>query len=321
MTSSDKPSGVESPTSDGLDVDAALVALKEHTELSLRRFLDGTADIDGTRPPTRLVDAMAHALLSGGKRLRPIITLVVAESVAASDDEPRALATPAAVALELVHTYSLVHDDLPALDDDDLRRGHPTVHRAFDEATAVLVGDALLTDAFVVLASAERLASQQVRELAAAAGSAGMVAGQHDDIAAEGRAASAISLEELQAIHRRKTGRLFSAAAALGVLAVGRDDLLDDARRFGAALGFAFQVQDDVLDVEGDIEKGGKVRGRDLKHDKLTTVRVLGLEGAKALAHRAADDAVAAAHQLQDRAGRRDARLAALARFAATRTH
>jgi geranylgeranyl diphosphate synthase type II len=308
-------------SSDAVDVTAIMEPLREHTEVSLRRFIDEIADLDGARPPARLVAAMAHPLLSGGKRLRPVITLVVAEAVAGPDDDPRALATPAAVALELVHTYSLVHDDLPALDDDDLRRGRPTVHRAFDEATAVLVGDALVTDAFLVLAGAERLPALQVRELAAAAGSAGMVAGQHDDIAAEGRTASAISLEELQGIHRRKTGRLFAAAAALGVLAVGRHDLVDDARRFGAALGFAFQVQDDVLDVEGDVEKGGKVRGRDLKHDKLTTVRVLGLEGAKVLARQAADDAVVAAGRLQARAGSADHRLAALARFAATRTH
>jgi geranylgeranyl pyrophosphate synthase len=295
--------------------------LQQHAEASLRAFVDGVADLDGTRPPARLVEAMAHALLAGGKRLRPLITLVVAEAVAGADDDARRLATPAAIALELVHTYSLVHDDLPALDDDDLRRGRPTVHRAYDEGTAVLVGDALLTDAFAVLAGAERLAARQVLELAAAAGSSGMVAGQHDDIAAEGRPASATSLTELHEIHRKKTGRLFGAAAALGVLAVGRDDLVIEARRFGAVLGFAFQVQDDVLDVEGDIEKGGKVRGRDLKHDKLTTVRALGIDGAKALAARAADDAVAAAAALLQKAGSSDGRLAALARFAVNRTH
>jgi len=298
-----------------------LQPLQQHAEASLRAFVDSVADLDGTRPPARLVEAMAHALLAGGKRLRPLITLVVAEAVAGAEDDARRLATPAAIALELVHTYSLVHDDLPALDDDDLRRGRPTVHRAYDEGTAVLVGDALLTDAFAVLAMAERLAARQVLELAAAAGSSGMVAGQHDDIAAEGRPASATSLTELHEIHRKKTGRLFGAAAALGVLAVGRDDLVVEARRFGAALGFAFQVQDDVLDVEGDIEKGGKVRGRDLKHDKLTTVRALGLDGAKALAARAADDAVAAAAALLAKAGSSDGRLAALARFAASRTH
>jgi len=297
-----------------------LAPLVAHTEESLRRYVDVIADLDGTRPPERLREAMAWALLAGGKRLRPMLALVVAEAVG-RDGDSRALATPAAVALELVHTYSLVHDDLPALDDDDLRRGRATVHRAFDEGTAVLVGDALLTDAFLVLARAERHAALQVAELAAAAGSAGMVAGQHDDIEAEGRAASTTSLAALHEIHRKKTGRLFAAATALGALAVGRDDVVVEARRFGAALGFAFQVQDDVLDVVGDVEKGGKVRGRDIKHDKLTTVRLLGLDGARALATRAADDAVAAATALLDKAGARDERLAALARFATDRTH
>lgn len=303
-----------------LDTLAPLVA---HTERALQTWLDDIVDVDGTRPPARLKDAMAWALLAGGKRLRPMLALVVADALARDDknSDALALATPAAVALELVHTYSLVHDDLPALDDDDLRRGRPTVHRAFDEGTAVLVGDALLTDAFLVLARAERLAVLQVAELAAAAGSCGMVAGQQEDIEAEGRSASTTSLEALHEIHRKKTGRLFAAAAALGALAVGRDDVVLEARRFGAALGFAFQVQDDVLDVVGDVEKGGKVRGRDLKHDKLTTVRLLGLEGAQALAARAADDAVAAATALLDKAGVRDERLAALARFAASRTH
>ena len=297
---------------------------RDHVEAALERFIDSAADVDGTPPPPRLKEAMAHALLAGGKRLRPLVCMSVARAVdgGLDDAELRRLTTPSAIALELVHTYSLVHDDLPALDDDDLRRGRPTVHKVYDEATAILVGDALLTDAFAVLAACEHLAAHQVLELAAAAGSSAMVAGQHDDIESEGRQAEgATSLETLLEIHRRKTGRLFGAAAALGVLAVGRADLVHSARRFGAALGFAFQVQDDVLDVEGDVEKGGKTRGRDIKHDKLTTVRALGLDGAKALAARAADDAIVAAHALSRGAGVDDDRLVALARFAATRTH
>lgn len=297
---------------------------RDHVETALQRYIDTAADIDGTPPPPRLKEAMAHALLAGGKRLRPLVCLSVARAVAdgLGDAEVLRLAMPSAVALELVHTYSLVHDDLPALDDDDLRRGRPTVHKVYDEATAVLVGDALLTDAFAVLATGEHLAAHQVLELATAAGASGMVGGQHDDLESEGRQAEGLpSLDALQEIHRRKTGRLFGAAAALGVLAVGRADLVQSARRFGAALGFAFQVQDDVLDVEGDVEKGGKTRGRDVKHDKLTTVRALGLDGAKALAARAADDAVTAAHALTKGAGTDDDRLVALARFAASRTH
>jgi len=290
---------------------------------ALRAHLAGFVDVDGSAPPDRLRAAMQHALLAGGKRLRPLVCIAVAEAVYSADvadhDDAISLALPASVALELVHTYSLVHDDLPALDNDDLRRGQPTVHKAYDEGTAVLVGDALLTDAFAVLARSRHLPALQVLELALASGSAGMVAGQHDDVQSEGRALSDQTYDDLRAIHRRKTGRLFAAAAALGALAADRADLVDAARAYGAALGFAFQVQDDVIDVEGDPEKGGKGLHRDAKHDKLTTVRALGLDGAKVLAARAADDAVAAARALG--AVGDDDRLIALARFAVTRTH
>ena len=275
-------------------------------------------DVDGTRPPARLTAAMGHALLSGGKRLRPLVCLSVCEAVGGDVDD----ALPAGLALELVHTYSLVHDDLPALDDDELRRGQPTVHKAFDEATAILAGDGLLTDAFALLANARHHAAHQVRELARAAGSAGMVGGQMDDLMNEGASSSAsTSLTALRAVHRRKTGRLFAGAAALGALSANRQDLVDDLRRYGHLLGFAFQVQDDVLDVEGDVEKGGKVRGRDVKHDKLTYVRVRGLDGAKALAKEAAEEACAAAVAVCARAGRDAGLLVRLARFAAARTH
>jgi geranylgeranyl pyrophosphate synthase len=213
-----------------------------------------------------------------------------------------------------------VHDDLPALDDDDVRRGLPTVHKAFDEATAVLAGDGLLTDAFAVLGGAPHNAALQVVELSRAAGSAGMVGGQHDDVENEGRAVVDASVDSLRSVHRRKTGRLFAASAALGALAV-QDDAARTAlaRRYGAALGFAFQVQDDVLDVVGDVDKGGKVRGRDEKLDKLTYVRALGLQGAQALARDAGEEAVTLARQL----GPDDvvAVLVQLARFAVQRTH
>ncbi len=311
----------------------ALVALgpwRARVDEALAQHLAGFVDVDGTRPPARLSAAMRHALLAGGKRLRPLVALAVARAVrpvGASDEDVVVAALPAALALELVHTYSLVHDDLPALDDDDLRRGQPTVHRAYDEATAVLAGDGLLTDAWVVLARAPKNAALQVEELALAAGSAGMVGGQHDDIENEGRAsADALAVDSLRAVHRRKTGRLFAAAAALGALAVQDDRaVVDAARIWGAALGFAFQVQDDVLDVDGDVEKGGKVRGRDIKLDKLTYVRALGLDGARALARRAGEDAVALAVALGGRvaqAQREDVLLLEeLSRLAASRTH
>ena len=294
---------------------------------ALRAHLSTFVDVDGTRSPPRLRDAMNHAVLAGGKRLRPLVCLAVAEALYRNDDTDTdtagtialSLALPAAVALELVHTYSLVHDDLPSLDDDDLRRGRPTVHKAFDEGTAVLVGDGLLTDAFAVLARAKYVPAQQVLELALAAGSAGMVAGQHDDMQSEGRALSEQSFEALREIHRQKTGRLFAASAALGALAANRADVVDAARAWGAAVGFAFQVQDDIIDVEGDAEKGGKGLGRDEKHNKLTTVRALGLDGAKALAARARDAAVDAARALC--VGRDPERLVALSQFAVARNH
>lgn len=308
----------------------AAAAWRTRVDAALTTHLDRFVDVDGTRPPARLSRAMHHALLAGGKRLRPIVALAVARAVrpaGTSDDDVFSATMPAAVALELVHTYSLVHDDLPALDNDDVRRGQPTVHKAYDEATAILAGDGLLTDAWVVLARAPRNAALQIEELALAAGSAGMVGGQHDDIENEGRAtADALAVDSLRAVHRRKTGRLFAAAAALGALAVQDDRaVVAAARAWGAALGFAFQVQDDVLDVEGDVEKGGKVRGRDEKLDKLTYVRALGLDGARDLARRAGDDAVALAQALAGRvaSSRRDdvALLETLARFAATRNH
>jgi geranylgeranyl pyrophosphate synthase len=300
------------------DVLDELLPWRERIESKLKGLVAGHVDVDGTRPPARLSAAMAHALLSGGKRLRPLLCLSMCDVVGGAVDD----ALPAASALELVHTYSLVHDDLPSLDDDELRRGRPTVHKAFDEATAVLCGDGLLTDAFAVLATSRRHPARQVEELARAAGSAGMVGGQMDDLRNEGMSSSSSTAEQaLREVHRRKTGRLFGAAAALGALAADREDLVDDARRYGHLLGFAFQVQDDVLDVEGDVEKGGKVRGRDVKHDKLTYVRARGLDGAKALAREAGEEAAAAAVAIGARAARDPALLLRLARFAAQRTH
>ncbi len=294
-------------------------AWQARIEQELTRHLQSHGDLDDTKAPAQLRAAMKHALLAGGKRLRPLLCFSVCDVVGGATDD----AVAGAVALEWVHTYSLVHDDLPSLDDDDLRRGQPTVQKAFNEATAILAGDGLLTDAFAVLASTKHDAALQVRELALAAGSAGMVGGQNDDMQNEGASINGASTSEtsLREVHRRKTGRLFGAAAALGALSANRKDLLDDARRYGHLLGFAFQVQDDVLDVEGDVEKGGKVRGRDVKHDKLTYVRARGLDGAKALAKEVADEAVAAAVVVGDRAGRDPALLVRLARFAVERNH
>lgn len=231
--------------------------------------------------------AMRHALLLGGKRLRPALTLAACEMLAG--DTRAALAAGAAV--ELVHTYSLVHDDLPAMDDDALRRGHPTVHVAWNDATAILTGDALLTLAFEWLTSAPELDElpvdlrlAMVRTLASAAGHRGMVAGQSRDMAATAQDDSDLSSQTLADIHRAKTGALIRASVSLGLLAAGNRDegLADTLDRYAALLGHAFQVVDDVLDATVDTETLGKPSGSDAELGKLTYVRLLGLDGARA---------------------------------------
>ncbi len=229
--------------------------------------------------PDRLHDAMMYSLEAGGKRIRPALVYAVLETY----DRPLSLGAEVAAALEMVHTYSLIHDDLPAMDDDDVRRGRPTNHRQFDEATAILAGDALLTDSFRILAET-KLEAHKVVELiglfSQAAGSRGMVGGQLDDILAEKRAD--VSLETLQSIHERKTGALLVYALEAG--AVLADVLPSDRaalKAFGRHLGIAFQIQDDILDVEGDEAVIGKRVGSDEQNDKTTYPKLLGLDGAK----------------------------------------
>ena len=216
---------------------------------------------------------MRHSLMSGGKRLRPMLALMAAEACGGSVDA----ALPAAAAVEMVHTYSLIHDDLPAMDDDDLRRGQPACHVAFDEATAILAGDALLTLAFEVIGRGVEPAERAARcctELAQAAGPLGMVAGQVDDLAAEGsgRFARTTRIDP-----SRKTGALLRAALRLGAVTAGADDEKYQAlSRFGEHLGLAFQITDDLLDVAGDPTTLGKRTGQDEKVDKLTYPALLG---------------------------------------------
>jgi geranylgeranyl pyrophosphate synthase len=200
----------------------------------------------GAAMPPRLREAMAHALWPGGKRLRPALALAAAEAVAA----PAERALPMAVAVELVHSYSLVHDDLPCMDDDDLRRGRPTVHRAFDEATAVLAGDALLTLAFEVLAGDGPERGRALAELARAAGAAGLVGGQVDDLSFD---AADVDAAGIESIHARKSAALIAAALVGGATLAGADQEACEAlRRCGIALGVAFQIADDLLDAEED---------------------------------------------------------------------
>jgi geranylgeranyl diphosphate synthase type II len=225
--------------------------------------------------------AMRYSLLSGGKRLRSVLLLAAGEAVGGA---PRDL-VPFACGIEMIHTYSLVHDDLPAMDDDDLRRGQPTAHRVFGEAMAILAGDALLTEAFRVMADgAARVGAARaiaaVGLLAAAAGMHGMVAGQVDDLRHEGRAAS---LATVRAIHRRKTAALIEGAARAGGLLGGAPRAVSTALgRYGRALGLALQIADDIRDVEGTTRITGKVTGRDRARGKSTYVRVLGAARARA---------------------------------------
>ena len=261
----------------------------------------------------RLEAAMRHGLLVGGKRLRPILVYAAGRALGANDDD---LDIPAA-AIELVHAYSLVHDDLPAMDDDDLRRGQPTVHKAFDEASAILAGDALQTLAFELLATSTspRLGAL-VATLAQASGRDGMVAGQALDLAAVGERPDLSSLETM---HRHKTGALIRAAVRLGgLIAVPADDArLAALDVYAAAIGLAFQVHDDVLDVTGDTDTLGKTSGADAARDKPTYPALLGLEGARAKATALIDEALEAIAPLGESA----APLAGLARYMIERDH
>jgi len=226
--------------------------------------------------PVRLHAAMRYALLGGGKRLRPALVRLVTLELGGNE---RAAEAPA-VALELVHTYSLVHDDLPAMDDDALRRGRPTVHVAFDEATAILVGDALLTLAFEVLAADEPgRAREHVRVLARAAGSQGMVGGQVLDLSLE--AGGARTRDAVESMHAKKTAALFAAACEHGAIAAGRSEARAEAAAFGHELGLLFQAVDDLLDVTGDAATLGKTPGKDAALERATLVAALGVEGAR----------------------------------------
>jgi geranylgeranyl diphosphate synthase type II len=240
-------------------------------------------------------------LLGGGKRLRPILALMAAEACGADP----LVALPAACAVEMVHTYSLIHDDLPAMDDDDLRRGRPTCHKAFDEATAILAGDGLLTLAFEVLVryTPPDSAAKCVRILAEAAGPEGMVGGQMADLHAEGRTDGTVAA--LEAIHRRKTGALLRAPLRMGATIAGASDsqmkALDD---YGRAVGLAFQIVDDLLDVQGDEAKLGKRVQKDSDLGKWTYPGFLGIEESRRKARQLADEALAALKPFGDRGGR-----------------
>lgn len=239
-----------------------------------------------------LKTALAYTLSSPGKRIRPVMLLWCCELIGG---EETAEARTAAAAIEMVHTYSLVHDDLPAMDDDDLRRGRPTCHKAFDEATAILTGDALLTLAFELLAtqiSEPALTVKLIAELAQAAGGAGMIAGQIADLRAENTAGT---VEALEYIHINKTAKMFRCATAMGGLCGGATpEQLEALSRYGLKIGLGFQIADDILDVSASSEQLGKTAGKDIKAAKCTYPAVIGIEKSREIEQTLAHEAVAA---------------------------
>lgn len=225
-----------------------------------------------------LNQSMNYSLVGGGKRIRPVLALASAEVVGGN---PEGI-LPAAVSLELIHTYSLIHDDLPAMDNDDYRRGRLSNHKVFGEANAILAGDALLTYAFELLADQQIGVSERqlriIREVAIAVGKAGMVGGQAADMAGEGRT---LTMNEIEEIHKAKTGALLTVSSRLGgILAGGTEQQVEALTAYAQALGLAFQIKDDILDVVGDSETLGKPIGSDQRQGKVTYVSLLGLEGA-----------------------------------------
>ncbi len=275
--------------------------------------------------PRVLYDAMRYSLDAGGKRLRPILTLAAAEAVARpSSTAARAieLALPAACAVELIHTYSLIHDDLPAMDDDSLRRGRSTNHVVYGEAMAILAGDGLLTEAFSLLSVEPRdpdLASRKIRAIqaiASAAGASGMVGGQAIDLLAVGL--PALDEHSLQDMHARKTGALIRAAAVAGaIMGGGCNDAIAAVDDYGRHLGLAFQIVDDILDVEGDATALGKTAGKDARAGKPTYPSTYGLDESRRLASARHDDAMAALRS----AGLAESPLAEIADWVIKRTN
>ena len=264
---------------------------------ALQRYL---SDEDGV--PHDLHNAMHYSVFAGGKRIRPILCLAALEACG-GDMAP---AMPVACALELIHSYSLIHDDLPAMDNDDFRRGKPTSHKVFGEALAILAGDALLTEAFVLLSRAEkvRLAAEKrlavIQEIASAAGAAGMVGGQALDVRT-GKISP--DFEGLQCIHRLKTGALIAVAVKAGaILAGANDDKIQSLNVYGSHLGIAFQIADDILNVEGDSRLMGKQTGSDVASGKVTYPTLLGLENAKTKLVEHVESAVAAIETFDSRA-------------------
>lgn len=295
------------------DIEKALDAWRARTEKALQNWLPASTTL-----PTRLHEAMRYSVLGGGKRVRPV--LVYASGMAV-DAPPQTLDAPAC-AVELIHAYSLIHDDLPAMDDDDLRRGQPTCHKAFNEATAILAGDALQSLAFHILArfADQTLPAEQRLEmldtLAIASGSRGMCGGQAIDLDSVGKE---ISIAELENMHIHKTGALIRASVRLGALCQPaiNTEMLENLDHYAKCIGLAFQVRDDILDEESDTATLGKSQGADRALNKPTYTSILGLAAAKELIHELHDDAITRLQGFGDKA---DA-LRWLARYIIERKH
>ena len=308
--------------------EAHLEERRARVDAALARVLPSPPDC-----PALLHEALRYSLVAGGKRMRPVLTVMAAEAVTGDPDRV-ALAEPAACAIELIHTYSLIHDDLPAMDNDTLRRGRPTCHVVFGEGLAILAGDGLLTEAFGLLArepgspdpEIRRRKVQTIEIVARAAGATGMVGGQAIDLAAAGQVpladgALALPLDAagLADMHARKTGALIRASAVAGAVMAGADEpQLSAIASYATALGLAFQIVDDILDVEGAAARLGKTAGKDAAAGKPTYPACYGLEGARQRAIEARDRAITALAGvlLHD-----SAPLVALARWVVARTH
>lgn len=272
------------------DLKAYLSSIRQSIDERLLSYLGGSS------PESRILQAMSYSVMAGGKRLRPVLCIASAESVGGD----RQAILPLACALELIHTYSLIHDDLPAMDNDALRRGKPTCHVMFDEATAILAGDALLTLAFEIVAATgtERRPEEgnrwieAIAQLASAAGFRGMIEGQMRDMAFEGKK---IREEELEALHRLKTGRMIEVSVGSGALIAGAPPFQREAlNAYAQYIGLAFQVTDDILNVKGDPQRLGKATGTDQQRGKNTYPSLRGLDGAERFAETLVNNALKA---------------------------
>ena len=308
-------------------LDAWLSVRRDHVEAALDRFLASL-----TEAPPAVTAAMRYSLLAGGKRLRPMLVLAASEAcgtqLGLDPEQAEAVALPAACAIELIHTYSLIHDDLPSMDNDSMRRGRPTSHIVHGEALAILAGDALLTEAFTLLArehtvdgvDRRALAERQlraVRILAEAAGAIGMVGGQVLDLQAAAPGAPPLDRTSLAAMHARKTGALIRGAALAGATLAGADGpMIDAISAYGVSIGLAFQIVDDILDVEGASAELGKTAGKDAAAGKPTYPSIYGLHESRRLAAACVDEAVTTLARAN-----LGGQLAAIARWVTARSH